>query len=327
MTATNFGPRLYLRTFGAPHLLAHSVPFKLRAKDLALLVYLRLQQPTVHRRTRLAALLWAEHSEHDARHSLTQAVVRLRKVLGAGSIVTTKETVQFVGRLECDAAQLQEAARRDEPGLLELYAGEFLAGLSLGEGAHDFDNWASARRTEYRELAAGLLDRWGAAAEERGDWPAALRFAQRQVEIDEYDESGHRRAMRAFEALGQRNRALLHYMQYAARVLSELGLKPEDETTALYEKIRRSAGPDSPGPPDSPDPPDPPDPPEPGPSLPGPWAGPAPAAPEAEAGGEPREAEPDGAHPARRRWLVPAALAAGLALAWAATRGGPRLHL
>jgi DNA-binding SARP family transcriptional activator len=323
MMETTSGPRLYLRTFGAPHLLADSVPVDLRAKDLALLVFLRLQ-PGLHRRTALAALLWAEHSEHNARHSVTQAVFRLRRELGRGAIVTTKETVEWVGRLECDAALLEEAERRDEPGLLEFYAGAFLAGLNLGEGVHAqaFERWAEGRRTRYRELAAELLDRWGAAAEERGDWPAALRFAQRQVEIDEYDESGHRRVMRALDALGQRNRALMHYTQYAARVLSELGLKPEDETTALYEKIRRSADPDSADPPDSPDPPDPPElvPASSGPRVP-------PAAPEAEAGDEPREPEPEAGHPARRRWLMTGAVAAGLALAWLATRGGARLHL
>lgn len=305
---TSFGPRFYLRTFGAPHLLAHSGPLKLRSKDLLLLAYLRLE-PGVHRRTTLAALLWAEHSEQGARHSLTQAVGRLRKVLGMAAIVTTRETVAWAGRLECDAAQLQEAERRNEPGLLEFYTGEFLAGLSLGEGAHGFESWASARRTEYMDLAAELLDRWGAAAEERGDWPAALRFAQRQIEIDEYGESGHRRVMRALQALGERNRALQHYLQYKERVRRDMGLEPQAETTALYEAIR-TAG--APTPLDTETPP-------PAAVDSGAPAELVPAAPDAEAGAAP---EPQASHAARPLLLMTGAVAAVLVIALLATRGG-----
>lgn len=238
-------PTLFLRTFGAPDLLAGSTPLKLRAKDLALLAYLRLHPPGAHRRSVLAALLWAENSEQGARHSLTQAVVRLRKVLGAGAIDTTRDTVVWSGPLACDAALLEEAAREDRPSLLEVYEGEFLAGLGLGAGTQAFENWAAARRVDYRDMAADLMDRWGADAELRGDWQAALRFGQREAEIDPYHETGHRRVMRALDALGERNRALLHYAQYAAFVRREMGLAPQSETTALADALRsRDAAPE-----------------------------------------------------------------------------------
>jgi DNA-binding SARP family transcriptional activator len=239
---------LFLRTFGAPDLLAGSTPLKLRAKDLALLAYLRLHPPGAHRRSVLAALLWAENSEQGARHSLTQAVVRLRKVLGAGAIDTTRDTVVWSGPLACDAAQLEEAAREDRPSLLEEYEGEFLAGLGLGAGTQAFENWAAARRVDYRDMAADLMDRWGADAERRGDWQAALRFGQRETEIDPYHETGHRRVMRALDALGERNRALLHYAQYAGFVLREMGLAPQSETTALADALRASGAPPEPDP-------------------------------------------------------------------------------
>lgn len=246
---------LFLRTFGAPDLLSGSTPLKLRAKDLALLAYLRLHPPGAHRRSVLAALLWAENSEQGARHSLTQAVVRLRKVLGAGAIDTTRDTVVWTCPLACDAARLEEAAREDRPSLLEPYEGEFLAGLGLGAGTQSFENWAAARRVDYRDLAADLMDRWGADAERRGDWQAALRFGQREVEIDPYHETGHRRVMRALEALGERNRALLHYAQYAAFVLREMGLAPQSETTALADALRASGAPPEPDPrPEAPSP-------------------------------------------------------------------------
>ncbi|HEU4452552.1 MAG TPA: BTAD domain-containing putative transcriptional regulator, partial [Longimicrobium sp.] len=246
---------LFLRTFGAPDLLADGVPLKLRAKDLALLAYLRQNPPGAHRRSVLAALLWAENSEQGARHSLTQAVGRLRKVLGAAAIATTRDTVVWSGPLACDAALLEEAAREDRPSLLELYEGEFLAGLGMGAGTQGFENWAAARRVDYRDLAADLMDRWGAEAERRGDWQAALRFGQRETEIDPYHETGHRRVMRALDALGERNRALLHYAHYADFVRREMGLAPQSETTALAELLRSRDPAPPPDPPPEADPP------------------------------------------------------------------------
>lgn len=237
MTQTNLRPQRFLRTFGAPDLVPPPTN-PIRGKDICLLAYLRLQPPIKHRRTVLANLLWAENRESDARHSLTQAVGRLRKELGEEAITTTRETVEWKGELACDAAMLEEAARDDTPSLLEFYQDEFLKGLAPGAGTQAFENWAAARRVEYRDLAADLADRWAAAAEARGDWPAALAYAQRAVEIDPYLDTGHRRIMSALAAMGERHRALQHYANYAALVRREMGLAPQTETTDLADAIR-----------------------------------------------------------------------------------------
>ena len=52
-------------------------------KVRALLAYLALESGVPHRRDALAALLWPEHAERNARHNLSQALHNLRAVLGA----------------------------------------------------------------------------------------------------------------------------------------------------------------------------------------------------------------------------------------------------
>src|SRR3954471_5373286 len=198
-----------LRTFGAPLLLVDGAAAALRRKDFALLVYLCVD-PRLHQRSTLAGLLWAESSPADARHSLTQALGRLRKLLGMQSIEATRDTVRWTGDLACDALMLAGAAA-GAPSLLEFYGGEFLEGIAFGGEGREFERWAEARRAEYRDTAADLLDEWGEAAERREEWAAALRFGQRTTEVDPFRESGHRRVMRALNALGDRNRALLYY--------------------------------------------------------------------------------------------------------------------
>ena len=51
-------------------------------KVRALLAYLAVEAETPHRRDVLAALLWPERSDREARHSLSQALLTCRQALG-----------------------------------------------------------------------------------------------------------------------------------------------------------------------------------------------------------------------------------------------------
>jgi DNA-binding SARP family transcriptional activator len=248
MARTTPVPSLYLRTLGAPALLAGGSDATLRRKDLALLAYLRIEAANTHARSTLASLLWAENTEREARHSLSQALVRLRQLLGKDAFATTRELVGWAGRLPCDAVRLEEIADgevvRDE--MLRLYAGDFMAGFSPGTGGGDFERWLEQRRTGYRDVAVRLLERCGEEAEEKEEWEDALRFGGRLVEIDPFRESGHRRIMRALHRTGERARALLHYDAYEKRLADEIGLDPHRDTQRLAREIRESAAADEP---------------------------------------------------------------------------------
>ncbi|NIQ09545.1 MAG: SARP family transcriptional regulator, partial [Gammaproteobacteria bacterium] len=71
------------------------------SKNAGLLVYLSLQSDRPFQREVLAALLWPEASEIDARNNLRQAVYQVRKVLGdlekpdRPYLLVTRQTVQF----------------------------------------------------------------------------------------------------------------------------------------------------------------------------------------------------------------------------------------
>lgn len=79
-------PRLELQCFGAPtaRLDGHAAPAQvLWNKHLALLIYLALSPNRTRTRSHLLGLLWPEKDEAQARHSLNQALSRLRAELGA----------------------------------------------------------------------------------------------------------------------------------------------------------------------------------------------------------------------------------------------------
>src|SRR4051812_11523173 len=88
-------PQQYLRCLGQPALFAPNgelIRFRTK-KHLALLVYLALEQRRVHRRDRLAELLWPKATIAEARHSLATALSILRPRIGVKTLQTTREHV------------------------------------------------------------------------------------------------------------------------------------------------------------------------------------------------------------------------------------------
>ena len=65
-----------------------------------------------------------------------------------------------------------------------------------------------------------------------------MAYARRQVELEPWRESAHRQWMRALALSGQRSAALAQYEACRRILAEELGVEPEAETTALYERIR-----------------------------------------------------------------------------------------
>jgi DNA-binding SARP family transcriptional activator len=212
----------------------------LRRKDLALLVYLCVEGLPAHARGRLAALLWGESPEERARHSLTQALGRLARVLDPGIMVPDKDAVRWAGGLPCDAVTLLREGMEPEEvdDAFSLYPGPFLEGFDAGPGAEDFHEWADRRRAELRNAALRLLERAGEEAEAAGAWARALRLGERAVEIDPVWEQGHRRVMRALAARGERNGALRYYQRLEAWLAEEVDGEPDPDTRALAEQLR-----------------------------------------------------------------------------------------
>lgn len=252
---------LLLKTLGHPalHRAEGALAEGLRRKDLALLVYLCVEGLPVHARGRLAALLWGESPEERARHSLTQALGRLSRVLPPGTLAADKDAVRWTSVLPCDAVVLLRDVMEPEEvdDAFSLYPGHFLEGFDPGAGAQDFREWADRRRAELRNAALRLLERAGAKAEDAGDFARALRLGERAVEIDPVWEQGHRRVMRALAARGERNHALRHYLRLETYLREEVGGRPDPDTRALAEQLRApapEAGPTPPPPPPSPPP-------------------------------------------------------------------------
>ncbi|MGH2841570.1 MAG: AfsR/SARP family transcriptional regulator [Solirubrobacteraceae bacterium] len=200
----------------------------------ALLGWLALH-PGAHSRADLAAQLWPELGEDEARATLTTALSQLEVTLGDGGarqLVATREDVELAGgpglwvdarefAALADAGDLGEAAALSRDELLETLDGD----------------WVDDARAAHRARLLGVLEGLAAAAEQGGDLEAAARWTREQTALDPLSEERHRALILRLDAVGDRAGAILAYERLRERLRSDLRIKPSAETRALVERL------------------------------------------------------------------------------------------
>jgi DNA-binding SARP family transcriptional activator/predicted ATPase len=232
-------------------------------KTRGLLAYLALEADRAHARSTLAALFWPETPDQTAAKNLRLTLHRLRAALddaapGAADalLLISRGQIQLsAAALTLDVArfsaalaevnahghgepQLCPACRQRLEQAVALYRGELLAGFGL-EDAPPFEEWLLMQRERLAHQCTVALHTLAAACQALGDYERAFLCAARQIELDPFRETAYRQAMAALAASGQRSEALAWH-QTCVRVLAEeLGIEPDAETTALYQRISR----------------------------------------------------------------------------------------
>jgi DNA-binding SARP family transcriptional activator len=210
-------------------------------KHVALLVYLARSPRRSRTRDHLVGLLWSDRDEKQARHSLSEALRVLRRVLGEAGVRADVDQVGLTPdavTLDCD--QFAELTRRgDWAAATALVEGEFLEGLAIPE-ASEFETWLGTERALWRTRALEALDRHAAVELDRGDAPAAAQTALRAVALDRVSEAAARTAMRALALAGDRAGALRVADELAGALRGTLRTEPSAETTRMAERIREA---------------------------------------------------------------------------------------
>ena len=234
-----------LRILGPPNLRRTTTegdgPMHLQPKRLALLAYLALASADGYcRRDHLLPLFWPDLDEAHARNALSQAVYRLRRVLGREAVANrgAEELRVTPERVWCDALAFEHALADDRPDdALALYRGPLLDGLYVSD-APAFERWRESERERLR-LRAGTAAGALAEREEAAGNPAgAVRWLRQVLDLAPDDESALRRLMRLLDRLGDRPGALRAYDAFTKRLSDDLDLSPTPATRSLAERLR-----------------------------------------------------------------------------------------
>jgi DNA-binding SARP family transcriptional activator/TolB-like protein/Flp pilus assembly protein TadD len=211
-------------------------------KRMALLVYLAMSSHRFERRDTLLALFWPETSETSARHSLSQAVYKLRDSLGPDAIHTRgdNEIALAPEAIRCDAVAFCDTQKEGRStDALHLYKGDFLKAFHL-DGLREFDRWAEGIRADLRTKAADAS--WSAANDylANGATTDAIRTATRALELAPEGELSARAFLAALIASHQHAAALIFYDHLAHVLREELDASPSIETASLAQAARRA---------------------------------------------------------------------------------------
>ncbi len=214
-------------------------------KDRALLAILATTPGHAHSRDRLAGLLWSERGDRQARGSLKQALMRLRRCLNRteGDVIRAdrRSVALNLDTISVDTLTFERHVREGTIGSLKqamaLYRGDLLDGISIHDPA--FEDWLLVERQRLRQLSEQALANLMAQAQAAGDPDGAAEAARKLLMLDPLNEAAYRTLMQVHSDQAQLAQALKLYEVLRERIHRELGVNPEPATVALVEHIRR----------------------------------------------------------------------------------------
>ncbi|MBI3359590.1 MAG: AAA family ATPase [Chloroflexi bacterium] len=252
-------PRLEMHFLGSPRVELDGVPIEVDTrKATALLVYLAVTGES-HSREALAALFWPDYDESHARAALRRTLSALNKALGGAWLNVEREAVglnrgpDLYLDVEHFHRLLAECLTHGHPTTeacsnclspldqaAALYRGDFLSGFTLRDSPA-FDDWQFFQAESLRRELSDALERLTQAQSQNGRIDRAIDSARRWLALDPLHEPAHRQLMQLYAASGQRAAALRQYRECVKVLDQELGVPALEETTRLYEAIKKGS--------------------------------------------------------------------------------------
>lgn len=201
-----------------------------RAVDLVKI--LALEPSYALHREQVMELLWPELVPDAAGANLRKAIHFARRAMGSDDAVQGESGMLSLwgGEVTVDAARFTAVADAavaagdaQRCGLAaQLYRGHVLP-------ADRYEPWAAQPRARLRERYLAVLK--------------GARQFERVLELDPTDEESHRELLRGYFESGRRREAIRQFERLRDALREFVGVGPDQETIALYEKVLAAEGP------------------------------------------------------------------------------------
>lgn len=229
-----------LTLLGPPELHApNGDPIRIRTrKHLALLIFFAVEPPILHRRDRLATLLWGNADLDEARHSLATALSFWRGRLGVDAFDATRDAVRLAqGQIVSDLDGLE----RDDPADIDAPPlGGFLEEFELDDSP-DFQVWQAGQRARLLPLLHTALAQRIDYSRRRGDSKRMEDLAHRLLRVDDLSEEAVRAQLETRAIAGDRIGALRVFDRWRSRLADELGAVPAPSIERMAARLRRGS--------------------------------------------------------------------------------------
>ena len=217
-------------------------------RPMALVGFLLMHRDAPQRREHIAAQFWPESTDAQARTNLRRELHSLRAGFPQVDTWLTADGGTLLWRLspdcELDVAAFETAAdtaakaraagddvrfRQAAATAVGLYRGELMPAL--------YDDWIVPERDRLRRSCLTLLDELITLERDAGAYGQAIDRARRRIELEPLEEVGYRALLQVQALSGDRAAALQTYHRCVSLLERELGVAPDQATTAEYERL------------------------------------------------------------------------------------------
>jgi len=216
-----------------------------RRRKVALLALLALRRRSISRDT-LLEMFWGAQDEARARHSLSDAVSHLRRVLGRDSIIATRSELSLAGDIPLivDALEFAERAASAEERLQAIasYGGRFLEGVYVA-GSSSFENWAAKEQARFERIFIAACELECAALVSRNALSDAAIVAERWLDAEPFSSNAALALIDVLALPGSREgkaRALAAYERLRMRLAREFDVAPDAAVVRRAREITES---------------------------------------------------------------------------------------
>ncbi len=204
------------------------------ARLQSLLAYLALHHTTPQPRRYLAFLLWPDSTEAQARTNLRHLLHQLRETWPEADhfLCADAQVVQWQPDSACvlDVSDFEQAIGAGHlREAVTLYTGDLLSQC--------YDDWIFPERERLWQMLIGALEQLAERCERERDYPSAIGYARRLLQLEPVREETHRRLIRLHALNGDRAAALHAYHMCATLLWRELSVEPGSATRELYEHL------------------------------------------------------------------------------------------
>ncbi len=222
---------------------ANNQSFNLTSRPAqSLLAYLVLHPGVEHRRETLAALLWPDTTDSNARSYLRQALWRIRKSFSSASLswVDYFQINDICINFKLDSGYWLDVDQLVNP-VLELKEDDLVEIVSYFKGEllpGFYDEWIILERDRinaaYHQKMSSLLEHFL----ETRQWGEVVNWSEKWILIGSSPEPAYRALMRAYASLGNQSMVVATYKRCIEAMSRDLDLDASPETKQLFKQLR-----------------------------------------------------------------------------------------
>src|SRR5574341_427192 len=206
----------------------------------SLLAYLLLHRNSPQSRHHLAYFFWPDSNETQAHDNLRQSFHRLRQVLPnvEDYLHSDAQSIQWLpdSPFTLDVADFESAVEHAD----SIESLENAANLYQGDLLPDcYDDWILPERERLQQKFQAILEQLIHSHENHGNYPSAIRCAERMLRTDPLREETYQKLIRLQALRGNRTGALRVYKTCVTVLKRELDVEPSSETQAVYESSQK----------------------------------------------------------------------------------------